>query len=159
MHRNSRSDRLLRDVLAEGAESAFRDSWLRESSRLLRRHRSLRRIRLASIVVASIIAGVFLWQLANSPGSIPESKKASPIPAAPYTAVTSHPLSAAHIVTSFKSAAIVDTARGAYRNLSDAQLLALADRDGAILIKTDRNSANLIMPSRNESESKPDDQI
>jgi hypothetical protein len=155
---NDRSDeqRLLNDVLAEGAPEDFRAALLGETLRQARARRRRRQWRRAAggLAVLLLAAGL-AWQSRPQKASSPQPQAQAPAPAA-YRLVQTQPLSAGMWVDTASPAAVriissaapvteVVTDNRGFKYINDAQLLALLGPRPAVLIRTGPDAEELVL--------------
>jgi hypothetical protein len=152
-------ERLLADVLGEGATADFREGFLNETLRLVRRRRRFRQVRAAASGLAVLAAlALLLWPHA------PSSRGPAPLPAKPYTLVRTQPLPpaawvqtqplpASCIVASVRTDHLITTAEAGVRirDLTDDELLALVPRPAA-LVRLGPHSAELVFVNQEDRE-------
>ncbi len=163
---NHDANKLLDDVLAEGAAADFRDATLGGTLRHVRRRRTFRQARrVGGLLVALALGGVLLWQ------QNPPKKMAAPAPVARavrknYQAVETQPLppgavvatramAPAQFITSTAFAGMVATRADHYRLLNDDELLALAGQRPAILVRTGPHSEELVFADPEDEKGVP----
>ncbi len=165
MNRAPDQERLLADVLAEGAPPDFRAALLGETLQLARRRRQFRRAQQVGAVAAVVSAlGFFAWRSAPSPAAYPALPATRPAIAANYELVRTHALPAAqqiatrtfaaeHIVASFASIATVRTPAedGIVRLIDDNELLALAPQPAA-LVRVGPNDQELVIVDQTDQD-------
>src|SRR5215831_11882594 len=147
-------DHLLRDVLGEESDPAFREELLRKTLGAARRKRHLRAIRRAApalvVLVGMVLIGARFFRTRPAPSG-------SEIVMRPYTLVTSHALEASAIVKTrpFHAQNLVDTvpsshildtyaAHFAPREISDDDLLRFTGASPVILVRHGPDSAELV---------------
>ena len=146
--------RLLEEVLDEASSPDFRAAMLGETLRLVRRRRRWRQVRQTGGVVAVLLLAAWLaW-----PGRQPVSPT-RPMAKAPatrnYQLVETQPLPAADkvetrnfpavkMISSEASVKPVVTVAGAFRSISDDELLAFTAPKPAVLIRTGPKSEDLV---------------
>ncbi|HUZ06232.1 MAG TPA: hypothetical protein VMV89_01955 [Candidatus Paceibacterota bacterium] len=166
MNRRIDNDDLLVDVLSGTEPADFRDALLGETLRLVRRRRRWRQMRQSAGVfaVAGLLA-VLGWQNWPEPIAVspPVAKMAAPTP---YKLVRTEPLPDNDIVTtrsflenqlisSSSNVVQVETAGGGYRQINDAQLLALVAQRPAVLIRTGPHSEELVFANPEDKKGFP----
>ncbi len=153
------NERLLSDVLDEGASAGFRAAMLGQTLRLARRRRRVRQLR-AGIPALAILAAMALlvWH------QIPMRRSPTAPPAKPYTLVRTQPLAAsawvvtkplslASVVASVSSSRVILTAQAHMRArpITDEELLALVPKPAA-LVRRGPHSAELVFVNQQDQE-------
>ena len=165
---NEASDRetLLNDILSERDPVDLRDALLSRTLHHVRRRRIFHRVRRASSVLAAAAAlGFLVWRLAlpNAPGPQQPGRpyalvRTQPLPASAL--VKTQPLVPASLVASIASPKIVIIATHLqdpfYREIDDAELLALAGTNAAVLVRLGPHSAELVFASGVSSNGRTD---
>ena len=135
------NERLLADVLGEGASVDFRERLLNETLHLVRRRRHLRQARRAASALAVLAAlGLLVWHrlpLTQAPSGFVSRPYAlvrtRPLP--PTACVATKPFPATGLVASLATRSIVVTAEAGVRvpELNDDELLALVPKPAALV--------------------------
>jgi hypothetical protein len=155
------NERLLADVLGEGASPDFRAGLLNDTLRLACRRRHVRQLRRAVPALALLAAlGLLVWHQAF-PGRRPISLPSKPYtlvltrPLPPSCWISTQPLSPNSLVASSKAQNIILTAVAGRKvdDISDEELLALAPKPAA-LVRFGPHSAELVLVNREEREAK-----
>ena len=147
-------DQLLRDVLGEESDPAFREELLRKTLGAARRKRHLRTIRRAAPVLVVLIGMALVAARFFRTSPVPPGPE---IATRPYTLITSHALDATAMVNTrrFPAENLVDTipsrhiletyaAHFAPREITDDDLLRLTGASPVILVRHGPNSAELV---------------
>lgn len=150
MNDSRETERLLTEVLGEGAAADFRQSLLDETLRLARRHRRLRQVGRAVAALAVLAGlGLLVWQRLPSGSSVPPTKpyalvRTRPLPPAAW--VMTKPLGPESLVASVATADVVTTAAAgvAIREMNDDELLTLAAPKAAVLVRLGPHMAELV---------------
>jgi len=166
MSDRNNKENLLNEVLAEASPAGFREALLGETLRLARRRRHFRQTRQTiGVLGVFILLAILGWQywpqaIAVSP---PVAKMAVPTP---YKLVRTEPLPDNDIVTtrsflenqlvaSSANVVQVETSGGGYRQINDAQLLALVAQRPAVLIRTGPHSEELVFANPEDKKGFP----
>jgi hypothetical protein len=151
------NERLLNDLLAEGAPADFRQGLLGQTLNLARRRRRWRQTRRAATALAVLVGlAVLWWRAAPRHESAPAPVAAQPgvvrvqtsrLPARALTHTL--PLPAELQVTSVATVPVVSTlpSSGRFQELSDNELLALVAPKPAALVWRGPHSAELVFMS------------
>jgi len=162
MNRPTDHEHLLADVFAGEDAAGFRDALFRETLRLARRQRHFRQARRVAPVVA-MLAGLALVVWRTSP---PQVAPVAAIPK-PYAVVLSQPLPAAALVitrplairdrvAALPNVQMVETVPGrGPREISDDELLALAEPKPAALVRLGPHTAELIVLNSTDQAAPP----
>jgi len=166
MNHKADNGQLLAEVLSEGTTVDFRDAMLGETLRLVRRRRRWRQTqRVAALLVALGLCGIFIWQKNSPPRPITPAAAAKavaknyqlvhtrPLPASAI--VATQPLAVGQFVALAETIALVQTSSGNYHVLSDAELLALFAPHPAVLIRTGPHSEELVFANPEDQKGFP----
>src|ERR1051325_3485099 len=145
-------EHLMRDVLGEDSDPAFREALLGQTLRLARRQRRLRKLAQTMPTVAAmlilLLLSLHLFQPAPSPNRSPDRPYTlvRTQPLLPSALVTTKSLTAANLVTTTHSVAMLRTARGApsLRELTDEELLKLTGDLPVVLVRQNNHAAELV---------------
>lgn len=165
---NPRADNqeLLDDVLAEASPADFRAALLDGTLRLARRRRRFRQTRRAAGVLAVVVLSVILVrQNGREPSGISQlvAKRIIP-PAYQLVRTGALPVSAMVKTRAFSenqqvasSAGVVEvtTIAGGYRQINDAELLALVAQRPVVLIRTGPHSEELVFANPEDQKGFP----
>jgi hypothetical protein len=145
------NERLLSDVLGEGAGDGFREALLRETLRQAGRRRRMRQGRRIGLALAAVMGlGVLAWWFFPAGGRSARLGRPYRIvrtaPLSPGAWVETKPLGAGRQVATAGTAVAVVTSQksGLVRQLSDEDLLALALPRPAVLVRRGPHSAELV---------------
>jgi hypothetical protein len=159
MNRQTNKERLLTDVIGEESEAGFNEALLNETLRLARRRRVARRVRriCGSLAVVVAIASVVIGRTPRTPVSVPlpalnyQLTRSQPLPA--NSIVSTRPLAADQRVVSTAVAGVIETTvtNGAYHEVGDDELLALAPQPAA-LVRRGPGEAELVFVTPPDAE-------
>lgn len=152
--RTEHRDALLADVLAEAAPAAFRDGLLTATlAQVRRRRRGRRAMRGAGVFgVVAVLAMVGWWageRAGSGTAELAGCRVVRTHPLAAEAVVTTRVFDPARCVASQRFAAVVRTlpGAGAVRWIGDAELLTLAGKRPAVLMRVGPQEQELIFPA------------
>jgi hypothetical protein len=162
MNRSPDNERLLNDVLSEGARDDFSRALLAETLALARRKRRLRQARqLGSALALFVVAAILIVR--SHPDHPIDLKPANPryqlvqtMPLAVGQIVATRPLASGQFVVSSGTVAVVltKTSDAGVRELNDDELLALAPQPAA-LVRLGPREMQLVIVKPDESDNAP----
>jgi hypothetical protein len=153
-------EQLISDVLGEDSNVGLREALLGQTLRLARRKRRLRKFWQAAPAVAAVAVSLLISVRLFRPGS-----SVPPGPDRPYTLVrtqplptsalvTTKPLAAADLVQTTHLVVVISTVPGesSPRELSDEELLKLADNFPVVLVRQSGHAAELVFVNPKDRE-------